>query len=142
MDTSNKDAEQIYTCGNYQTLIPSLITNMNPNPWSSIVGFSGKSSATNGAITEMTVSSFFDEVYGYIAEASSAPDAPDRLSLLKIAKNTIAVMEEYDAKVEKIKEANKAALLKDPRFREYGWILSDWCPDGFDAKQMTITTYI
>merc|ERR1719198_583386 len=60
----------------------------------------------------------------------------------KIAKNTLAVMEEYDAKVEKIKEANKAALLKDPRFREYGWILTDWCPDGFDAKQMTITTYI
>lgn len=60
----------------------------------------------------------------------------------KISKNTIAVMEEYDAKVEKIKEANKAALLKDPRMREYGWILTDWCPDGFDGKQMTITTYI
>lgn len=60
----------------------------------------------------------------------------------KISKNTIAVMEEYDAKVEKIKEANKAALLKDPRFREYGWILTDWCPDGFDSKQMTLTTYI
>lgn len=60
----------------------------------------------------------------------------------KIAEHTIAVMREYDDKVEKIKEANKAALLKNPLMREYGWILTDWCPDSFDGKQLTITTYI
>lgn len=53
------------------------------------------------------------------------------------------VMRRYDEKINKIKEDNKAKLLENPdRMREYGWILTDWCPDGFDGKQMTLATYI
>jgi len=52
-------------------------------------------------------------------------------------------MKKYDNKVNKQKEKNKEKLLANPEYlREYGWILTDWCPDGFDGKQMTITTYI
>jgi hypothetical protein len=55
--------------------------------------------------------------------------------------NLKAVLEEYDAKTTALKETYLADLLKHPDFDDLGFILSDYCPDGFDGKQLTIATY-
>jgi len=61
----------------------------------------------------------------------------------KIGLNLYKVMKKYGEIVEKQKKENKIALLSDPEhLRNYGWILTDWCPDGFDGKQMTVASYI
>lgn len=61
----------------------------------------------------------------------------------KFGKHLYQVMTKYEDKINQQTEKNKERLLSDPeRLREYGWILTDWCPDGFDGKQMTIATYI
>jgi hypothetical protein len=54
-----------------------------------------------------------------------------------------AVLEKYDSMSTELKEAYKTKIMEDPEmFNNFGWILSDFCPDGFDGKQLTITTYI
>ena len=54
-----------------------------------------------------------------------------------------AVLETYEQKADALKEAYKNKIMEDTdEFNNYGWILSDFCPDGFDGKQLTVTTYI
>jgi len=54
-----------------------------------------------------------------------------------------AVLDEYDETSSALKEAYKAEIMDERDvFNDYGWILSDFCPDGFDGKQLTMTTYI
>jgi len=54
-----------------------------------------------------------------------------------------AVLDEYDETSSALKEAYKAKIMDERDvFNNYGWILSDFCPDGFDGKQLTMTTYI
>jgi hypothetical protein len=54
-----------------------------------------------------------------------------------------SVLDVYDAKASTLKEAYRTEIMKDPDvFNNYGWILSDFCPDGFDGKQLTTATYI
>lgn len=44
---------------------------------------------------------------------------------------------------EDLKVAYKNATDMDgPEFKSWGWILTDYFPDLFDAKQLTITTYV
>lgn len=53
------------------------------------------------------------------------------------------VLDKYDTKVSSLKEAYKAEIMSDnEEFNDYGWILTDFCPDGFDGKQLTIAAYI
>ena len=53
------------------------------------------------------------------------------------------VLLKYDDKATALKEEYKTKLLQDPEeLKEYGFILTDHCPDGYDGKQHTITTYI
>lgn len=55
------------------------------------------------------------------------------------------VLNNYDAKANKLKQEHKEHLLNDvdrDEFNNYGFILSDYGPDGFDGKQVTIATYI
>ena len=40
------------------------------------------------------------------------------------------------------KKAYTAKLKKLPDFPTLGYIYSDWAKDGFDGKQLTVTTYI
>ena len=55
----------------------------------------------------------------------------------------LKVLQEFDAKAAKLKKDYYEQLMKDEDlFSEHGWILSDFCPDGIDGKQLTITTYI
>jgi len=59
-----------------------------------------------------------------------------------IVKGVMDVLEKYDALTEELMtEYEKQIELRDD-FREYGWILTDHCNDGYDGKQHTITTYI
>ncbi len=54
-----------------------------------------------------------------------------------------AVLIEYNGLTSGLKTAYLAALKADPEnFRRNGWILSDYCPDGVDGKQLTLCTYI
>eukprot|EP00978_Attheya_sp_CCMP212_P041206 scaffold233203_cov59-Attheya_sp.AAC.2 len=53
-----------------------------------------------------------------------------------------AVLDDADEKATALKEDYKKKLIANPDFDNYGWILSDYCPDDFDGKQLTIATYI
>jgi hypothetical protein len=45
-------------------------------------------------------------------------------------------------KAEELKTEYQKGLEKRDDFREFGWILTDHCTDGYDGKQHTISTYI
>lgn len=53
-----------------------------------------------------------------------------------------AVLDKYDEKVTALKETYETKIQKDPDFNDFGWILSSYCTDGFDSKQLTSATYI
>jgi hypothetical protein len=59
-----------------------------------------------------------------------------------IAKPVFDVLKKYDDMAEELKVAYIKELEENPDLREFGWILTDHCPDGYDGKQHTITTYI
>uniref|UniRef100_A0A7S1BET1 Uncharacterized protein n=1 Tax=Corethron hystrix TaxID=216773 RepID=A0A7S1BET1_9STRA len=52
------------------------------------------------------------------------------------------VLEKFDAEVTQLKKNYEKDVQKDPDFKDHGWILSTYCTDGFDGKQMTAATYI
>lgn len=54
------------------------------------------------------------------------------------------VLNEYEGRASTLKEAYKEALLAGDKgeFNNFGFILTDYGPDNFDGKQLTITTYI
>jgi len=53
------------------------------------------------------------------------------------------VLDTYEEKATDYKESYKNEIMKNTyEFNNYGWILSDFCPDGFDGKQLTVSTYI
>jgi hypothetical protein len=60
----------------------------------------------------------------------------------EISKPVMAVLDKFNEKAEKLKTDYTAEIEKRDDFREYGWILTDHCNDGYDGKQHTITTYI
>ena len=53
-----------------------------------------------------------------------------------------AVLDKFDAEATRMKEEYEIEIQKDPDFNDFGWILSDYCTDGFDGKQLTTATYI
>mmetsp|Transcript_19197 Transcript_19197/g.41715 ORF Transcript_19197/g.41715 Transcript_19197/m.41715 type:complete len:542 (+) Transcript_19197:188-1813(+) len=53
-----------------------------------------------------------------------------------------AVLDKYDAMSTELKKEYEAEIQKHPDFSDYGWILSEFCTDGFDGKQLTTATYI
>ena len=50
------------------------------------------------------------------------------------------VLDKYDKVKTDMKENYKSEIQKNPEFNEYGWILSSYCTDNFDGKQMTSAT--
>lgn len=59
-----------------------------------------------------------------------------------IAPKVKAVLDKYSDMALKLKKDYQAELETRSDLRDYGWILTDHCPDGVDGKQHTITTYI
>jgi hypothetical protein len=59
-----------------------------------------------------------------------------------IAKPVMDVLQKYDGIADELKLEYTKEIEKRDDFREYGWILTDHCQDGYDGKQHTITTYI
>jgi hypothetical protein len=59
-----------------------------------------------------------------------------------VSDEVMGVLHKYNKMSLDLKQEYKAEILEREDFREYGWILTDHCPDGFDGKQHTITTYI
>tara|TARA_B100001175_G_C19134626_1_gene460636 strand:+ start:229 stop:612 length:384 start_codon:yes stop_codon:yes gene_type:complete len=52
------------------------------------------------------------------------------------------VLDTYDGYSKRLKKAYTAGLKKRSDFSTLGYIYSDWAKDGFDGKQLTVTTYI
>jgi len=63
-------------------------------------------------------------------------------SLEPISDGVKKVMAKYDAITENTKKKYLEEVIKRDDFKEYGWVLTDHCPDGFDGKQYTQTSYI
>lgn len=58
-----------------------------------------------------------------------------------VSSNVMDVLKKYNEKADKLKTKYQEEIEQREDFREFGWILTDHCPDGFDGKQHTITTY-
>ena len=52
------------------------------------------------------------------------------------------VLAKYNKRTKKYKKAYTAEIKKRDDFSTLGYIYSDWAKDGFDGKQLTVTTYI
>ena len=52
------------------------------------------------------------------------------------------VLDTYNGYTKRLKKAYTAELKKRSDFSSLGYIYSDWAKDGFDGKQLTVTTYI
>jgi len=53
------------------------------------------------------------------------------------------VVQKHLEKSEGLKKAYKSSIdMRGEQFKKWGWILTDYFPDLFDAKQLTITTYV
>ena len=59
-----------------------------------------------------------------------------------ICKKVRKVLTKYDKKADILKESYEKKIQKRDDFKEFGWILTDHCTDGFDGKQHTMTTYL
>lgn len=51
------------------------------------------------------------------------------------------VLNKYDKEATRMKEEYEIEIQKHPDFNDYGWILSEFCTDNFDGKQLTSATY-
>ena len=53
-----------------------------------------------------------------------------------------AVLDKFDKKATDLQTKYKDEIFKRPDFVDFGWILTDHCPDGYDGKQYTLSAYI
>jgi hypothetical protein len=60
----------------------------------------------------------------------------------KITPEVKAVLDKYDDAADKLQNEYKDEIEKDEDFLEYGWIMTEHGPDGYDGKQHTLTSYI
>lgn len=59
-----------------------------------------------------------------------------------LPKNVQSVLHKYEALTSDLKREYYMELQRDAaNFKKNGWIISDYCPDGVDGKQLTLTTY-
>jgi len=54
----------------------------------------------------------------------------------------VAVMSKSTAEATTLKQAYYDEVNAQGDIAKHGWILSDFFPDGFDGRQLTITTYL
>mmetsp|Transcript_34686 Transcript_34686/g.81898 ORF Transcript_34686/g.81898 Transcript_34686/m.81898 type:complete len:573 (-) Transcript_34686:238-1956(-) len=52
------------------------------------------------------------------------------------------VLRTYDRQADKLKEVYEKKIQERPDFNDVGFILTDYCTDFYDGKQLTIATYI
>ena len=52
------------------------------------------------------------------------------------------VLRAYDKQADKLKEVYQKKIQERPDFNDVGFILTDYCTDFYDGKQLTIATYI
>ena len=50
------------------------------------------------------------------------------------------VLDKYDKLTTDMTQNYESEIQKNPDFNEYGWVLSFYCTDNFDGKQMTSAT--
>merc|ERR1711935_176835 len=52
------------------------------------------------------------------------------------------VLRDYDRQADKLKQVYEKKIQERPDFNDVGFILTDYCTDFYDGKQLTIATYI
>ena len=52
------------------------------------------------------------------------------------------VLRTYDRQSDKLKKVYERKIQDHPNFNDVGFILTDYCTDFYDGKQLTIATYI
>jgi len=52
------------------------------------------------------------------------------------------VLDEYDQAAGDLKKVYEAKIQKRDDFDDVGFLLTDYCTDGFDGKQLTLAVYI
>mmetsp|Transcript_22506 Transcript_22506/g.49028 ORF Transcript_22506/g.49028 Transcript_22506/m.49028 type:complete len:515 (+) Transcript_22506:210-1754(+) len=73
---------------------------------------------------------------------SSTLHAKKHLFFKRFAPKLQKVLMEFSDKSNELKEEYQEAVQQEPAFDSDGFILTDYCLDGFDGKQLTLTTYI
>ena len=71
----------------------------------------------------------------HVMSAKKGPSSGFEESLQKI-------LDKHQAKATDLKHKYQKELIQSPDFDDYGFILSDFCKENFDGKQVTIATYI
>lgn len=103
----------------------------------------GFADASYLVVGSSTITGMMEDRHVYSATLQSETIGQTIRSVKTLNPLTRDVLVQYDAKSTALKEQwyNKLLACKD-LFVEFGWILTDHCPDGIDGKQLTITTYI
>ena len=71
----------------------------------------------------------------HVMSAKNGPSRDFEESLQKI-------LDKHQAKATDLKNKYQKELIQSPDFDDYGFILSDFCMENFDGKQVTMATYI
>ena len=53
---------------------------------------------------------------------------------------TLDVLDKYDKDTTRMKKEYEIEIQKHPDFNDNGWILSEFCNNNFDCKQLTSAT--
>ena len=59
----------------------------------------------------------------------------------KYPSDLLDVLKKYDEEAKKLKVNYENTLKESPDFDSLGFILSDYCTDALDGKQLTLSTY-
>jgi hypothetical protein len=86
-----------------------------------------------------TLQGMLEDRHTFSGEIVNSDPEWDTSSMSKKVKR---VLNKYDGKAGILKKKYEAKIVKRDDFREFGWILTDHCNDGFDGKQHTMTTYL
>jgi hypothetical protein len=141
-------------CGSFTSTIDSL------DSWIQLMSVTGD---VHGATLGFTRLVAMPDVMRWRNIKDSKWEAPDTDMILKITATAIGledgrhtmtatidapynqklqdVLDNYDKETTRMKEEYEIQIQKDPDFNDYGWILSGFCTDDFDGKQLTSATY-
>ena len=87
-----------------------------------------------------TLQGMYEDRHTFSGSIKGGPS--DGWNTSPICKKVKKVLTKYDKKANILKESYEKKIQKRDDFKEFGWILTDHCTDGFDGKQHTMTTYL
>jgi hypothetical protein len=94
------------------------------------------------SILGSTLQGMYEDRHTFTGSIEGGRPTDDAWNTSPICKKVRKVLTKYDKKAEALKESYEKTIQKRDDFKEFGWILTDHCTDGFDGKQHTMTTYL